>query len=340
MTSLKISIVVPVYNVAPYLHHCLDSVMKQDLSGCEVICVNDGSTDNSFSILEEYKKQYPQITLLSQENKGLSAARNAGIRVSTGDYILFLDSDDWLEKDAIRILRDHIGDEDMLCFNGRRYFEDGTQEEPDEGITETNLTGWDYYNKYALVNRKFHFVCVVLRLYRKQFLLDHRLFFEEGIYHEDNLFMPIACYYAQKVKVIPDCLYVYRIREGSIMQSGNVQRLYDMIQVANQLADFFISINDIDKSKLYREIAGEYFGVFISNNVTLFCNKDTELTKRIHWKSFKTVSVYPRHRRIYVILLIHPVLFRLYIRFEFYIKNTILIFNKMKIMPNHYLRIL
>jgi hypothetical protein len=113
-----------------------------------------------------------------------------------------------------------------------------------------------------------------------------------------------------------------------------------MIQVANQLADFFIPINDIDKSKLYREIAGEYFGVITSNNVTLFGNKDTELTKRIHWKSFKTVSVYPRHRRIYVILLIHPVLFRLYIRFEFYIKNTILIFNKMKIMPNHYLRIL
>jgi glycosyltransferase involved in cell wall biosynthesis len=325
---MTFSIIIPVFNVEPYLAACLDSALNQTYTDVEVICVNDGSTDNSLSILEEYKKQYQQITLLSQENKGLSAARNAGLRVATGDYILFLDSDDWLEKDAIRILRDQIGDEDMLCFNGRRYFEDGTQEEPDAGITETNLTGWDYYNKYALVNRKFHFVSVVLRLYRKQFLLDHRLFFEEGIYHEDNLFTPIACYYAQKVKVIPDCLYVYRIREGSIMQSGNVQRLYDMIQVANQLADFFIPINDIDKSKLYREIAGEYFGVITSNNVTLFSKKDAVLTKRIHWKSFKTVSVYPRHRVIYVLLLIHPVLCKLYIRFEFYIKNTILIFNK------------
>jgi glycosyltransferase involved in cell wall biosynthesis len=316
MTSLKISIVVPIYNVEPYLRHCLDSILNQDCSDCEIICINDGSTDYSLAILEEYKKQYPQINLLSQENKGLSAARNAGIRAATGDYILFLDSDDWLEKDAIRMLRDNIGDEDMLCFNGRRYFEDGTQEEPDAGITETNLTGWDYYNKYALVNRKFHFVCVVLRLYRKQFLLDHRLFFEEGIYHEDNLFTPIACYYAQKVKVIPDCLYVYRIREGSIMQSGNVQRLYDMIKVANKLSDFFIPINGIDKSKLYKEIAGEYFGAFTSNNVKLFGNKDAELTKRIHWESFKAVSVYPRHRRIYLLLKIHPSLFRWYIKLE------------------------
>jgi glycosyltransferase involved in cell wall biosynthesis len=310
------SIIIPVYNVAPYLRHCLDSVLRQEPGDCEIICINDGSTDYSLAILEEYKKQYPQINLLSQENKGLSAARNAGIRAATGDYILFLDSDDWLEKDAIRMLRDNIGDEDMLCFNGRRYFEDGTQEEPDAGITESNLTGWDYYNKYALVSRKFHFVCVVLRLYRKQFLLDHRLFFEEGIYHEDNLFTPIACYYAQKVKVIPDCLYVYRIREGSIMQSDNVQRLYDMIKVANKLSDFFIPINGIDKSKLYKEIAGEYFGAFTSNNVKLFGNKDAELTKRIHWESFKAVSVYPRHRRIYLLLKIHPSLFRWYIKLE------------------------
>ena len=94
-----------------------------------------------------------------------------------------------------------------------------------------------------------------------------------------------------------------------------------MIQVANQLADFFIPINDIDKSKLYREIAGEYFGVFTSNNVTLFSKKDAVLTKRIHWKSFKTVSVYPRHRRIYLLLSIHPTLFRLYLIIEERVKQ-------------------
>ena len=320
---MTFSIIIPVFNVEPYLAACLDSALNQTYTDVEVICVNDGSTDNSFSILEEYKKQYPQITLLSQGNKGLSAARNAGLRVATGDYILFLDSDDWLEKDAIRILRDHIGDEDMLCFNGRRYFEDGTQEEPDAGITETNLTGWDYYNKYALVNRKFHFVSVVLRLYRKQFLLDHRLFFEEGIYHEDNLFTPIACYYAQKVKVIPACLYVYRIREGSIMQSNNAKRLMDKIIVANKLSEFFIPIENIDKRQLYREIAGEYFSVFMPKNATDITVAYKVLIQEINWMNYHKVSIYPRHRRIYTLLRLHPILFRMYLSIETILKPNL-----------------
>ena len=323
MLSPEFSIIIPIYNVAPYLRQCLDSVLKQDLSGCEVICVNDGSTDNSFLILEEYKKQYPQINLISQENKGLSATRNAGIRAATGDYILFLDSDDWLEKDAIRILQDNIGGEDMLCFNGRRYFEDDTQEAPDAGLTETNLTGWDYYNKYALVSRKFHFVCVVLRLYRKQFLLDNNLFFEEGIYHEDNLFTPIACYYAQKVKVIPDCLYVYRIRKGSIMQSYNAKRLTNKIIVANKLSDFFIPIENIDKRQLYREIAGEYFTVFMPIRTPQSVALDKSFNKQINWKNFKSVSIYPRHRRIYLLLAIHPFLLKLYFVMEERIKQIV-----------------
>jgi glycosyltransferase involved in cell wall biosynthesis len=318
---MLISIIIPFFNVAPYLRHCLDSVLKQDLRGCEVICVNDGSTDNSLSILEEYKKQYPQINLLSQENKGLSAARNAGLRAATGDYILFLDSDDWLEKDAIRILHDHIGNEDMLCFNGRRYYEDGTQEEPDAGITESNLTGWDYYNKYALVSRKFHFVSVVLRLYRKQFLLDNHLSFEEGIYHEDNLFTPIACYYAQKVKVIPDTLYIYRIRSGSIMQSINRKQLYDTILVANLLSEFFIPIKGINKTKIYRELAGEYFKWFMPDQRKLYNTNNKELKELINWEYFQEVSIYPRHKRVFILSKIHPLILSLYLKLESKTKN-------------------
>lgn len=85
--------------------------------------------------------------------------------------------------------------------------------------------------------------------------------------------------------------------------------------------DFFIPIRDIDKSQLYREIAGEYFGAFTSGNVKLFGNKDAEIKKRINWESFKEVSVYPRHRRIYVLLKIQPDLFRSYLKLESYIKR-------------------
>jgi len=123
--------------------------------------------------------------------------------------------------------------------------------------------------------------------------------------------------------VIPDCLYIYRIRKGSITQSANVQRLYDMIRVANKLSTFFIPITDIDKTQLYREIAGEYFGTFMPEKLKLYGNRDASIKKLINWKSFKEVSTYPRHRRIYVLLSLSPHLFRIYIWMEKKIKHIL-----------------
>jgi len=318
-----ISLIIPVYNVEQYLQDCLNSVVAQTNLDYEVICVDDGSTDGSLTILKEFQNRYNQITVITQQNKGLSGARNAGILAAKGDYLFFLDSDDWIEPNTLEILAQKQRGEDLVCFNGRRVFEDGSTEEPDNGIEELNLNGWEYYGKYALVRRKFHFVCSVLRLYRREYLLKNKLFFEEGIYHEDNLFTPLACYYAQTVKVIPDCLYVYRIRKGSITQSVNVQRLYDMITVANKLSDFFIPIRDIDKNNLYREIAGEYFGAFMPEKRKLYGDKDLAIKMLINWNNFKTVSIYARHRRIYLFLSIHSALFRTYIYFEKRIKTSL-----------------
>lgn len=318
---MTISTIIPVYNVEQYLRDCLNSVVAQTYPDYEVICVNDGSTDGSMDILEEYQKKHPQITIITQQNKGLSAARNAGIKVAKGDYLFFLDSDDWIEPTTLETLAEKQNGDDLVCFNGRRVFEDGKTEEPDSGIEETKLTGWEYYNKYALVSRKFHFVCSVLRLYRREYMLENNLFFEEGIYHEDNLFTPLVCYYAQSVKVIPDCLYVYRIRKGSITQSVIVQRLYDTMTVANKLSDFFIPIKNIDKQQLYREIAGNYFGAFMHDNIKIYGNKDKEIKKLINWQNFKAVSIYPRHRRIYFLLSLHPALFRIYSWLEGKIKS-------------------
>lgn len=310
------SIIIPVYNVEQYLCDCLDSVVMQSYPDYEVICVNDGSTDGSLAILKEYEKNYLQITVITQQNRGLSGARNAGIQAAQGDYLFFLDSDDWIEPNTLEVLAQKQSGEDLICFNGRRVFEDGRIEEPDAGISENQLSGWEYYNKYALVPRKFHFVCTVLRLYRREYLLKNNLFFEEGIYHEDNLFTPLACYYAQAVKVIPDCLYIYRIREGSIMQTINAKKLFDRITVANRLSGFFIPIKSIDKCQLYREISGQYFGSYMSEELKLFGNKDKKIKKLINWSSFKEVSIYPRHKRIYFLLYLHPNLFRIYIRIE------------------------
>lgn len=318
---MKLSIVIPVYNVEAYLHKCLDSVLAQTLVDFEVICVNDGSTDGSLTIIEAYAAKDKRIHIISQPNSGLSAARNAGIKGASGDYLFFLDSDDWIEPNSLEVLSKSVSDEDFVAFNGRRFFEDGRVEEPDKGVSEPEMTGWNYYNKYALKTHKFHFVCVVLRLYKREFLLKNNLFFEKGIYHEDNLFTPIACYYAKKIKVIPDSLYIYRIREGSITKKPNLKHITDTIIIANKLAEFFIPKTDIDKTVVYREIAGEYFKGFLPEERKTYGENDKVLKLRIEWESFKSVAHYPRHKRIYCLLKIDPILFRIYINVESFFKQ-------------------
>lgn len=260
---MKFSVIIPVYNVEAYLQACLGSVLNQTFEDWEAICVNDGSTDNSAAILEEYGHKDSRFKIFSQSNGGLSAARNTGLKAAAGDYVLFLDSDDWLEGNALEIVSKSLADEDMLCFSGRRFFEkESRYHEADQLHPRSYITGMDYYNENALSNRDFAFVCVVLRAYKRGFLLSHELWFKEGIFHEDNLFTPLACYYAKRVKVIDVCLYDYRVRANSITTTGNVKRLRDLLETANTLAAFFISKDGFDKTTVYRAITHHYQVVF------------------------------------------------------------------------------
>lgn len=255
----KFSIIIPVYNVEAYLRECLDSVLAQTCADWEAICVNDGSTDGSLAILQEYASKEPRVHIIDQPNKGLSAARNAGIHAAKGEYIFLLDSDDWIVQDALKRLNKHIAGQDMICFSGQRYFETNHSYNPtDQLIPATYTSGMEYYSANALLTRDFQFVCAVLRLYRREYLLNHKLFFTDGIYHEDNMFTPLACYYANRVTVIPDSLYIYRIRPHSIMTTFAPKHMSDMAFIANELAAFFLSRDDVDSTIPYRAISQYY----------------------------------------------------------------------------------
>jgi glycosyltransferase involved in cell wall biosynthesis len=295
---MRFSIIIPVYNVEPYLRQCLDSVLGQTFCDWEAVCVNDGSTDGSASILEEYANRDSRIKVITQGNGGLSAARNKGLSVARGDYVLFLDSDDCLERNALEVLSENLKDEDLLCFSGRRYFEDQqTFNDPDRLKRHTYSAGMDYYNENALQPRDFAFVCVVLRAYKRAFLSENHLRFKEGIFHEDNLFTPIACFYAKKVKVINACLYNYRVRSHSITSTNDMKHLKDFLGIANDLAAFFVSETGFDKTVVYRAITHHYQVVFLN------VGKDNrkELKHLCDWQSYKKVSrTKPRHRLNYL----------------------------------------
>ena len=305
---MRFSVIIPIYNVSAYLLECLESVACQSFQDYEVICVDDGSTDVSYAIANHYVEGKGRWHLIHQDNQGLGSARNTGLKNALGDYVLFLDSDDRLRPDALRILSENIADEDFLCFNGQRFFDKtGEYKEADCLASDCYQSGWEYYSNNALKHRDFAFVCVVLRCYRRTYLLDHGLWFKAGIFHEDNLFTPFACYYARRVKVIPDILYDYRVRESSIMTSRSIKHWKDIVDVANELASFFVPKDTIEKETIYQALTHHYQVAFSQ----LSPSEDKELLPLVDWKLYKAVSrTKPRHRLLYVAMRISPRLFR------------------------------
>lgn len=300
---MKFSIVVPVYNVEAYLQQCLESLQAQDFKDFEVICVNDGSTDNSCKILAEWEPQWPQLRVVDRENGGLSAARNSGLKEATGDYVVFVDSDDWVEPMMLSRLAVELNGEDMLCFACRR-----TDNEKADVLGEEQSKGWDYYNRHALEHREVAFVCVWQRCYRRQFLLDNDLWFREGVLHEDNQFTPCACLKAQNIKVIPDVLYNYRVRPGSIMTTRGLRSKESLILIANELSEFFGKENNIEKTVIYQALTQCYQMAFANNTH----EEDVQLLSLVDWDCYHCVScTKSRHRLQYLAMRVSPRLFRL-----------------------------
>lgn len=314
---MRFSIIIPVYNVLPYLRDCLDSVLNQTFSDWEALCIDDGSTDGSTDILKQYADKDDRIRVIAQRNAGTAAARNAGLKAAKGEYIFFLDSDDWIEPNALQILNEELrmkkeelgasrpsspilnsSSPDVLCFSGRRYMEATDEYHPADVLHEKFYTsGMDYYNENALATRDFAFVCVVLRVYNREFLMHNNLFFADNNSYEDNLWIPIMLYYAHSVNVIPDSLYIYRFRKGSKMHSDSLERKKDLLDVANRLAQFFIPKQGFDKTIVYRSVTHHYQVVFATAT-----NKERkELKSLCNWNPYKTVSrTKLRHRLNYM----------------------------------------
>ena len=289
---MKFSVIVPVYNVEAYLQQCLESLQTQDYSDYEVICVNDGSTDHSRGILTEWEERFPQMKVIDRENGGLSAARNTGLKVATGDYVVFVDSDDWVEPTMLSCLATELNGEDMLCFACRRTDNGNT-----DALAEEQSNGWDYYNRHALEHREVAFVCVWQRCYRRQFLLDNELWFREGILHEDNQFTPRVCLKAQRVKVIPDVLYNYRVRPGSIMTTRGLRSKESLVLIANELSALFEKEKDIEKTVVYQALTQSYQMALLDNHPTEY----SHLRQMVDWVQYRKVSrTKLRHRWNYI----------------------------------------
>lgn len=298
----RLSIIIPAYNAEAYLQRCLDSIFSQEFNDYEVIVIDDGSTDGTSALLE----RYPQVKIMRQSNHGMATARNQGIDVSFGEYILFVDSDDELMPQALSNLVPHLNGEDIIGFGTRILNEQtGTNTDIQLSTHDTKqYSGWEYFNRHRLETTPVHFVCVWQRAYKRALIEEHRLRFANGLRRaEDDLFTTQAFLYAQRVKNIADCLYIYHVRPNSITRSSDPQLDADSWRVQQTLADTFIPMQGIDKTVIYRVLA--------SNYINHLSTKGNRLTKA-EWKQFREVCITPRHRRLYSIASISPAILRLY----------------------------
>ncbi len=237
---VSLSILIPIYNVEQYLSECLDSILIRNRFKSEVICVDDGSTDRCSEILTAYSERYPNIKIIRQQNAGLSAARNTALKNATGDYVLFVDSDDYLADNSIETLCSKLSGEDVLYYNVQRFYDTTKERLSIAPLPEVkNMNGKTYYEHFF--NRKNYMpcVCVWAAVYRRYFLLENNLYNKDGITHEDEEFYPRVLYYAKSVSTINDVLYFYRLRDGGIMRSASFKQRLDFIKVASGLVDFF-----------------------------------------------------------------------------------------------------
>lgn len=247
MSTPSVSVIVPVYNVEPYLRQCLDSLINQTLHDIEIICVDDGSTDGSPVILQEYAAKDERIRIITQKNAGLSAARNAGMRAMTAPYVMFCDSDDWYEPTMCEIMYHAIDGEDVaemaVCERKMEYEYEASQAErqSDEEFSSLRFSGLTELSGEILLSYFTPSVCS--KIFRCSFLSAYGIQFPEGLEFEDWYFFNICVAHATHMVFVQERLYHYRRRQGSIVYNVTYKKsltiVNDRLRIAALLWDYY-----------------------------------------------------------------------------------------------------
>lgn len=247
---MKISVIIPVYNVESYIYDCLNSVSNQIFDGnIECIVIDDCGTDQSMSIAEKYISEYVGTVTFKiihhNKNRGLSAARNTGMHVATGDYIIFLDSDDEMTPNALSSLCEPIKTDNYDFVIGDYRLQGSGKQTPTLKLHDgQKLEGEEIRESYL---KREWYMMAPNKLYDRKFLLSSKMSFLEGIIHEDDLWSFQLALRAKKIKAIKAVTYIYKLRDGSITTTINYNRR------AESFAKIFSQArNEIYKMKLNR----------------------------------------------------------------------------------------
>lgn len=275
MFTPLVSIIIPIYKVEHYLKQCLDSIVNQTYTNLEIILVDDGSPDNCPQICNEYASHDKRIIIIHKENGGLSDARNAGLAKSSGEYISFVDGDDWVEKNYIETMLQPMSTEDY-DFIVADYLRTDEYLESKHLLYAGKIQG----TKNILKNFcGFSYPpCACCKLYKTNFIKDHKFQFYKGILFEDQLWSCTLATIAKKIFIQPNRIYHYRIHPNSIMQSNDIafsQRLFSWSIIFSHMKE----ILSPHREELAREI--DFYFLHKSNEFFAISNNNWEQFKKV-----------------------------------------------------------
>lgn len=290
MVNIKLSFIVPVYNVEQYLRKCVDSLLEQDLSSSdyEIVLVDDGATDMCPQICDEYAANYDNIRVIHQKNAGLSAARNAGLKAAKGDYVCFVDSDDYWETNVLGGLMEQVEREnlDVLRFDyenvNERYEVFEPNKMPRYTDTKNNVVEGDTY-----LNTRMGYAC-----YAWAFILRREIvpLFTDGLHFEDVDWLPRMMLTANRVNATTTVAYNYLMRQGSITQTqGNkpkqLKNIEDRVIVIKNLTE--MSKQHKECKWLHRMRSNMVAGVLMSIAIYFYAKRDNYI------KQLQVIGVFP-----------------------------------------------
>lgn len=238
-----VSVIVPIYKVEQYITRCVDSIISQTYSNLEIILVDDGSPDSCPAICDEYANNDTRVKVVHKKNGGLSDARNAGLEAAKGEYVAFIDGDDYISSNYVQVLLDDCmtNDSDISCCGFYKVYEDRRVEKSCQVYNRvfTNLEAIrDIFTANSL--------CEVMtwnKLYRRSLFIDNDIRFPVGKLHEDNFTTYKLFYFANKISFINEPLYYYIQRSDSIMGRAFNARRFDIFDMLNEAEDFLAQKN-------------------------------------------------------------------------------------------------
>lgn len=282
-----ISLIIPVYNVEKYVEKCILSCINQcnfPVSDYEIIIINDGSQDRSIDIINNIEWNGISHKIISQNNMGLSMARNNGLHIAEGEYVWFIDSDDWISANALNILMHYLKlGIDAVSINAADVKEDSVVPSFNLKLNSDKV----YSGKYLIKKHKWNYEAP-FTIYRRQFLLMNNLYFKAGILHEDMDFTPRAYYLIESICADNTVLYFVRQNPESITRKFNSKKNFDLVLVAQSLSIY--KTNNVKN----------YYRVYYNQVISLIINSSLNNNDRLTIKERrKLINIYRGDRYLF-----------------------------------------